>query len=226
MRERFSTREPRSRSAHSLALALSLAALFGFGMEGCQHEPQERREARAAVERFASALRAHDDSQLRALATCVVETGAVHDVRLRRMEPVRSIGRAALDSLSDLYAEAHRLADSIYVAAPDSAADLEHRFDRTRDLARRAEVTRSAIRAAEQSARDAPRAAADGGGRPNDGGELQTLRAHLMVRYAGDAVGPSPVDRDTIVRLLRAPGGPWVVFAFDFASDAPGPLPY
>lgn len=223
MRARSSIREPRSRSPHSFALALALAALFGLGAEGCQPESHDRREARAAVERFASALRGHDDSQLRTLATCVVETGAVHDVRLRRLEPVRSIGRAALDSLGDLYGEAHRLADSLYTAAPDSAADLEGRFGRARDLARRAEVTRAAIRAADQSARDASPGATGG---PSAAGELQTIRAHLMVRYAGDAVGPSPVDRDTIVRLLHAPGGPWIVFAFDLASDAPGPLPY
>ena len=56
--------------------------------------------------------------------------------------------------------------------------------------------------------------------------ELKTIRAHVLVRFAGEAVGPAASDRDTIVRLVRAPGGVWVVYSFDLASDSPGPLPY
>ncbi|HEU4724231.1 MAG TPA: hypothetical protein VFU59_02930, partial [Candidatus Eisenbacteria bacterium] len=123
----------------------------------------------------------------------------------------------ALDSLVRLYAEAQRLADSLYAAAPDSAADLEKRFERGRGLARRAAATRAARRAADLSSRDHP---------PGADAALTSVRAHVLVRFAGEAVGPDAIERDTIVRLLRAPGGAWIVYAFDLASDAPGPLPY
>jgi hypothetical protein len=183
------------------------------------------RTARSKVQEFADALRACDDSRLRALATCVITTAGIRDARLRYLEPPRSIAPAALDSLSALYAEGHRIADSLYTAAPDSAADLESRFARARSLALRAATTRAALRAAAQSSSSAtipPAASAKAGSAPG----LRAIRAHLMVRFAGDAVGPDPIDRDMIVRMLRAPGGPWVVFACDLASDAPGPLPF
>jgi hypothetical protein len=179
------------------------------------------RDARSKVLEFTDALRARDDALLRSLATCVIETAGVRDARLRYLEPPRSIRFGALDSLSNLYAEAHRIADSLYAAAPDSAADLEARFDRARSLARRAAATRAALRAAEQSGSSTPARSASA-----RDGELRSIRAHVLVRYGGVAVGPDPIDRDTLVRLIRAPGGGWVVFAFDLASDSPGPLPY
>ncbi|HEU4334017.1 MAG TPA: hypothetical protein VFT32_05930, partial [Candidatus Eisenbacteria bacterium] len=55
---------------------------------------------------------------------------------------------------------------------------------------------------------------------------LQSIRAHVVVRYAGPAVGPDRIERDMVVRLLRAPGGPWIVYAFDLASDPLGPIPF
>jgi hypothetical protein len=173
------------------------------------------------LQAFASALRSHDEVRLRALATCVVEANGVLDARIRYIEPPGSFRKTSLDSLGALYRDAQRIADSLYMAAPDSAADLESRFDRTRSLARRAAVTRAALHAADRSGASSVS--------PGEGvGEetLRTLRAHLLVRYGGNAVGPAPVERDTVVRLIRAPGGSWVVYAFDLASDAPGPLPY
>ena len=155
------------------------------------------------------------------MATCVVEGAGVLDARLRYVEPPADVNLAALDSLAALYEAAHRVADSLYTAAPDSSPDLESRFDRARSLARRAATTRAAVHAAERSEAGSSVAARD-----RNRATLRALRAHLLVRYGGDAVGPAPVERDTIVRLIRAPGGRWIVYAFDLASDAPGPLPF
>jgi len=199
------------------ALLLSLGLLAGLIAGGCAPDPPDVREARSTVKEFSSALRRHDGDRLRDMAACIVSTDGIRDARFRHLEPLRTIRAGALDSLLALYTEAHRLADSVYAAAPDSAADLEARFERARSLSRRAAATRAARRAAEESRRDAE---------PDGGVELRTARAHVLVRFAGEAVGPAPIDRDTIVRLVRAPGGAWVVYAFDLASDAPGPLPY
>ncbi|HET9950631.1 MAG TPA: hypothetical protein VFS09_02430 [Candidatus Eisenbacteria bacterium] len=201
------------------ALALGVALLVGLA--GCRPEPAEVREARPLLRDFATALRSRDEVRLRDLATCVVETAGVLDARLRYLEPLGDVRRAALDSLATLYRDAQRIADSLYTAAPDSAADLESRFDRTRSLARRAAATRAAVHAAERSGSASSVASRDAGRET-----LRTLRAHLLVRYGGESVGPTPIERDTIVRMIRAPGGGWVIYAFDLASDAPGPLPY
>ena len=212
-----------STDALSLAIraAVTLGAALLVGLAGCRPEPTEVREARPVIREFSTALRSQDEARLRSLATCVVEAAGVLDARLRYIEPPGEIRRAALDSLATLYGNAHRMADSLYTSAPDSVADLESRFDRTRSLARRAATTRAALHAAERSAAATSVPSGDSGREA-----LRTLRAHLLVRYGGDTVGPAPIERDTIVRLIRAPGGAWVVYAFDLASDAPGPLPY
>jgi hypothetical protein len=105
---------------------------------------------------------------------------------------------------------------------------VEERFRLAREWARRETTVRAAVRAARQSARDRDAAPAAGLGSPHDEGDgaLQSIRAHVMVRYAGPAVGPDRIERDMVVRLLRAPGGPWIVYAFDLASDPIGPIPF
>ncbi|HSQ58988.1 MAG TPA: hypothetical protein VLT84_00925, partial [Acidobacteriota bacterium] len=108
------------------------------------------------------------------------------------------------------------------------APEVEERFRVAREWARREMTVRAAVRAARQSARDRdaalPGEAATRAG--SDDGALQSVRAHAVVRYAGPAVGPDRIDRDVVIRLLRAPGGPWIVYAFDLASDPPGPIPF
>ncbi len=186
---------------------------------GCSLDPPDVRDAKTSVRAFATALRLHDAERLRSISSCVVATEGISDARFRYLDPLRRTTVAALDSLAALYSEAQRLADSSYAAAPDSAADLESRFERARSLARRAATTRAARRAADISGAGAGAAA-------STAATLRSIRAHVLVRFAGEAVGPAAIERDTIVRLLRAPGGAWIVYAFDLASDAPAPLPY
>ena len=52
---------------------------------------------------------------------------------------------------------------------------------------------------------------------------LETRIVHARFRYAGPLVGPRPVDKEEIVRLLRVPGGRWVVFSVYLAEDDPRP---
>lgn len=200
-----------------MAVVAVLATLAALASSGCRLESPEIREAKEAAKDFANALRTHDAERLRAMASCVVPTDGIQDARFRYLEAPQTVRPAALDSLMLLYGEAQRLADSAYTAAPDSAADLEARFDRARSLARRSATTRAARRAVDASRSGEP---------PAPDAELKSIRAHVLVRFAGKAVGPGAIERDTIVRLLRAPEGTWIVYAFDLASDAPGPLPY
>lgn len=198
------------------AIACAAGATF-LALSGCSLDPPEVREAKSAARTFASALRLHDADRLQSLSSCVVATEGIADARFRYLEPPLKTSVAALDSLALLYSEGHRMADSSYAAAPDSTADLEARFERARNLARRAATTRAARRAADRSSA--------GLTVPSDA-TLRSVRAHVLVRFAGEAIGPAPIERDTVVRLLRAPGGSWIVYAFDLASDAPAPLPY
>jgi hypothetical protein len=191
----------------------------------CDRESAEIREARGAAASFVSALKSGDAARLRAMATCAVSSEGVRDARLRYFEPSRRVTLSQLDSLLAVYAEEHRRADSLYASAPDSASNLEAHFERARDFGRRSAITRAARRAAERSVTPEPTTSAAARSAPA-AATLRTVRAHLLVRFAGPAVGPSPIDRDTILRLLRAPGGTWVVYAWDPAADVPPPLPY
>ena len=214
-----------ARSSTRRPFALLAVGVLTLVAAGCRPEDPAIHDARRALRHFTVALRAQNEAELRALATCVVEAAGVQDARLRHFESLRTIRLASLDSLAIRYGQAQWIADSLYTAAPDSTGDLEKRFERTRNLARRAALTRAALRAADQSmaALSAPaKASMPAGSNPI----LQTIRAHLLVRYAGAAVGPAPIDRDVVVRLLRAPAGPWVVYGYDLASDAPGPVPF
>ena len=214
MRGRSNTERRPLGALAALGVGATLAVLIATG---CRPDPPEIREARRVAKDFATAIRLHDAAKLRDIASCVVATDGIQDAHVRYLDPPQFIRPAGLDSLILLYAEAQRLADSSYSAAPDAAADLEARFERARSLARRAAATRAARRAV-----DASRGGQTSGAQM----EVKSIRAHLLVKFAGGAVGPVPVERDTIVRLLHTPGGSWIVYAFDLASDAPGPLPY
>ncbi len=52
---------------------------------------------------------------------------------------------------------------------------------------------------------------------------LETRSVRVRIRYAGPLIGPGPVDREEIMRLLRTPGGTWIVFSLYLAIDDPGP---
>jgi hypothetical protein len=224
-------RRPRHRPRRDAAFpAIALALTLLAATSGCATDPPDVREGKAALDVFLRDVRAHDAARLRARATCIVSTEGIRDARLRHVEPIRRVTVAALDSLVARYAVAQQEAESTYARTPDDNPSVEDRFHALREWGRRAETVRAARRAAEQSAREASQeddghaSAALRGDAAAD--PLLSLRAHVLVQYAGPAVGPDRVERDVIVRLLRAPGGAWVVYAFDLASDPPGPIPF
>jgi len=219
VRGRSSTdaRRPRPRAAAPLAL-IALAILPAAG---CRTDPPDVRAAKRAVSEFLRHLRDHDEPALRARATCLIPSEAVRDARLRYVDPPRTIAIATIDSLVTHYAAGHLNADSLYTRTPDTDPEVESRFQSVREWGRRANTVRAARRAAARSAEGVAGTPSDGPVKP-----CLSVRAHVMVQYAGPAVGPDRIERDMVLRLLRAPGGPWIVYAFDLASDPPGPIPF
>jgi hypothetical protein len=206
--------------AGRLSHFLIVAAFLGAA-PGCRPDPPDVRTAKTTLAEFVHELRAHDDAALRARTTCLIPTEAIRDARVRSLEPPRSVAVGSLDSLDARYAHAHRAADSLYALTPDTDPAVEERFQVVREWGRRAATVRAARRAATRSAESG-----DGPTRTAPQTPLVSIRAHVVVHYAGPAVGPDRIERDVEVRLLRAPAGRWVVYAFDLASDPPGPLPF
>jgi hypothetical protein len=52
---------------------------------------------------------------------------------------------------------------------------------------------------------------------------VELRRVRVRVRYAGERVGPKPVDREMILRLTRADRGDWIVFSLYLPADDPFP---
>lgn len=186
-------------------LALSIAS-------GCAREPQEVHEVRLAAERYMSALASKDLAVIRPLATCVVSAQSVQGGNVLRIGPLRRLPVSTLDSLATAAGIAHQGAESLWVRA--TSDDREARFNEVRRIGRLEVVYRNALRAIALS-------------RP---GTLQDSRAPLearavwmRVRYAGSVVGPKPVDREMILRLLKAPAGTWIAFSLYTKEDDPRP---
>src|SRR5439155_9646965 len=107
---------------------------------------------------------------------------------------------------------AQRSADSSWAKA--SEANANSLFRRARIRSDQASIYRNAARAVPVSAPGAEL------GRDTLL-EIRTVRAR--VRYAGPVVGPRPVDKEEILRLLRAPGGKWIIFSKYLVEDDPAP---
>jgi hypothetical protein len=193
-----------------LALALPLVALSI--VTGCAREPQDVHEARLAAERFVAALASKDLAEVRQRATCVVSMQSVQGGNVLRVGDLRRIQVSSLDSLTSLAFIAHQRAESLWAQSP--AGDKDVQFDGIRRAARLEIVYRNAIRAINLS-------------RPgvlNDSKTLLETRAiRMRVRYAGAVIGPKPVDKEMVLRLLRAPSGKWIAFALYTAEDDPRP---
>ncbi|MBI4365107.1 MAG: hypothetical protein HY568_06740 [Candidatus Latescibacteria bacterium] len=194
-------------SGRSILLALAVTLLAG-----CAREAPETRDVRRAAQRYLDALSRRDVNQIRALATCVTSTTSLVGGRVLDIQPPRGIRMGSLDSLARATTVSQRAADSSWTRSDESRADSL--FHRAQLLSRRSALYRNAVRAAQASApgvalsRDAP---------------LKTRAVRIRIRYAGPLIGPSPVDREATMRLLRAPGGGWIVFSLYLTPDDPRP---
>ena len=118
----------------------------------------------------------------------------------------------ALDSLVGASARGQRSADSSWARASDWNADSLFRWARV--LSNRAAVYRNAVRAVPVSFP---------GALVGSDSTLETRVVHARVRYAGPLIGPRPVDKEEILRMLRVRGGKWIVFSKYLVADDPRP---
>ncbi len=179
---------------------------------GCTREPPDVREARKAAHDYLRAVARRDVKEIGERSTCLASTTSFTGGRVLRVEPPRGIRMAALDSLVRVSIYTQRSADSTWARA--SEADADSLFRRARLFSYRTSVYRNAARAVPVSA---PGAVV--------GGDtlLETRSIRVRIRYAGPLVGPRPVDKEEILRMLRVPGGKWIVFSMFLVADDPAP---
>lgn len=199
----------RTRRARTACTAVAAGLLT---LAGCSRESPELREVRMAAERYVDALARKDLEQIRARSTCVVPYQSLRGGNVLRIGDLHRVTIATLDSLTRETAEEHRAADSAWVVAPDSVRDRLSRQALT--VGKLHFVYRSAVRAAALSRPDSV---------PGPDTPLETRTVRMRVRYAGEAVGPRPIDKELLLRLVRAPGGKWIAFSFYGEADDPRP---
>ena len=179
---------------------------------GCAREAPDVRDVRRSAQDYIRALQRRDVKQIADRSTCLVSSNSLVGGHVLRVEPSRWIPMGDLDSLVRVAMRSQRSADSVWAAATESTADSLFRL--AREEANRSAVYRNAIRAVPLSAPHALVA-------PDSLLEIRAVRARF--RYAGPVVGPKPVDREETVRLLRAPGGKWIVFSVYLRDEDPWP---
>ncbi|HEY3155936.1 MAG TPA: hypothetical protein VGK76_04815 [Candidatus Eisenbacteria bacterium] len=190
------------------AAGLITALIFA----GCAREAPDVREARKAAHDYLRAVARRDVKEIGERSTCLASTTSFAGGRVLRVDPPRGIRMAALDSLVRVSVYTQRSADSAWAHANETDADSLFRRARLRSY--QASVYRAAARAVPVSA---PGAVV---GRDT---MLETRALRVRVRYAGPLVGPRPVDKEEILRMLRVPAGKWIVFSMFLVSDDPAP---
>jgi hypothetical protein len=199
-------------SVNSRIAAFLLALLF---CPSCATPSLEDRAAARAAIRYLAALSAHDARALHDRGTCDLPSGAILGANLLRVEPIRFVERETLDSLASAAAQGERRAAGDQSRATERDADSL--WLRWRLLARRASLYSNAVRAASRSAGSTA-------SRPVSTRWI-VCRAHVRIRWGGPLVGPEPVDREHLLRILAAPGGAWIVFSLFQVEDDPVPGP-
>ncbi|HET9940860.1 MAG TPA: hypothetical protein VFR25_07140 [Candidatus Eisenbacteria bacterium] len=191
-----------------VAACATLAALLA----GCTREAPDVHEARLAAERYIDALAHKDLKEIRARSTCVASYQSLQGGNVLQIGDLHHVTVATIDSLGRAAGEAHRSADSGWGGAPDSIRDELSK--RAMAIARLHFVYRSALRALSLSRPDSLL---------GSNAVLDTRTLRVRVRYAGEAVGPRAIDKEVLLRLIRAPGGQWIAFSFYSTEDDPRP---
>ena len=186
--------------------------LLAFLLAGCARESPEVREVRKAAKDYFNALRRQDVKQIADRSTCLVSARSLTGTQILSIEPPRRVRAGAVDSLARAESRAQRTADSIWTRASEVTADSL--FQLERKISFRASVYRCAARAIQLSA---PQTIV------SSDSLLESRFVRARFHYSGEAIGHRPVDRETIVRLLRVPGGRWIVFSVYAKQDDPAP---
>ena len=189
----------------ALALAAAAVALL---LAGCAREAPDVQAVRKASERYLAALVRKDVDQVKQLSTILVSMTSISGGKVLSIGPPEPGRIRLLDSLLAATDEERRLADSLWSRA--RVANAELLFQRARLLNRRHVVIRCAQRAAQASL---PESLLTGDS------PVETRRVTVRVRYSGERVGPKPVDREQVLRLLRAGSGNWIVYSFFLTAD-------
>ena len=197
-----------ARSAAPLLAILFVALLLG----GCAREAPDIREVRTSTEAYFKALQRKDVKEIAARSTCVTSTNSFVGARILNIQPAQHPRMAALDSLVRSSYAAQKMTDSIWAYATEATADSL--FNRARYFSTLAAIYRNAVRAVPLSAPGTVIAADS---------TVETREIRARFRYAGPVIGPRPVDREQILRILRAPGGKWIVFSVFLTEEDPKP---
>jgi len=200
--------------AHRIAAALKGTLTLTLLLAGCSREAPDVREVRNAAEGYFRALTRRDVKEIADRSTCLVSSSSLVGARVLAIQPPGRVRMGALDSLVRASMNEQRSADSAWARSGEQTADSLFRLTRT--LSNRAAVYRNAARAIPLSS-PGRMVASDS--------TLETRVVRARFRYAGPIIGPRPVDREELVRLLRAPGGKWIVFSVYVREDDPAPEP-
>ena len=192
--------------------ALAAIAALVLLLAGCARESPDVQAVRKASDRYLQALGRNDVGTLRTAATCVVSMNTVSGGKVLSIGPGERARVRALDSLLSVAETARRRADSLWSHASDATADSLHQ--QLRYLARRYVVYRNAQRAAQASL---PESLVTGTT------PIELRRVLVRVRFAGELIGPKPVDREEVLRLLRAASGRWIMYSLFLTPDDPIP---
>ena len=199
----------RSSAGRTLLFTVAVSA---SALAGCARESPEVREVRKTTNDYVRAIRRQDQKEIADRSTCLFPGQYLAGARILSIEAPRRVRAGAVDSLARSEALAQRTADSIWARASDVTADSLFRL--ARGISFRASVYRCAARAIQLSS---PQSIV------SSDSTLESRAVRAQFRYSGEPVGPRPVSRETIVRLLRAPGGRWIVFSVYTKEDDPGP---
>ncbi len=208
----WSSRPRSGPDARGCSRAVATALAFLFLLSGCSREAPDVREVRKASEEYFRALSRRHVKQIADLSTCLVSTNSFVGGRVLAVGPPVRIRQSALDSLAGASLSRQRSSDSAWARSGDADADSLFRLSRVRSY--KASIYRNAARAVRLSA---PSAMVAGDS------TLETRAVRVRIRYAGPVIGPRPVDREEVLRLLRVPGGKWIAFSLYLREEDPAP---
>jgi len=184
-------------------------------LAGCSRISGDSLEARHAAERYLAAVSRQDLTTAHHLASCRIPDSAFRGANLISNAIVDSLTKARLDSLaSDVGEVSARAAIDLARADETTAESLWTTADAASRRARVLADARSGAAMSERTART----------QSDDRPIVTMCRLNIRVRWGGPRVGPEPVDREHVLRLVRSGQGPWIVVSMLTRDLDPGPF--